>query len=72
MMRDAFDKPQELSQAQLDRIVEEGRDAHFRKYLVGPEKSSRSRYLLDAMHRSGGYTLQETQGVWVETLQSLP
>src|SRR3990172_6777253 len=39
-------------------------------YFVVPEKSSRSRYLLDEMRRSGGYTLQETQEVWVETLQN--
>ncbi len=41
-------------------------------YLVVPEKSSGARYLLHEMRRSGGYALQETQGVWVKTLQSLP
>jgi hypothetical protein len=39
-------------------------------YVVVPEKSSRSRYLLHEMRRSGGYTLPETQGVWVKTLQN--
>jgi hypothetical protein len=41
-------------------------------YFVIPEKSSGARYLLHEMRRSGGYALQETQGVWVKTLQSLP
>ena len=45
-------------------------DAWTSAYVVVPEKSSRSRYLLDEMRRRGGYTLPETQGVWVKTLQN--